>query len=133
VPTNTPITALKMATKGLLYMSESDEPFTTFTWKNVGAELTNDKLLALGKHVEGAPVKEVALDDFFKDLTESQEWHGEEEKADVMRYQKLLRVIKDNLSEVRVLKVGQVEVAIYILGRTKTGDWAGVKTKAVET
>jgi hypothetical protein len=126
------INDLKRATKGLLYTSESDEPFRTFTWKGEGT-LTAEKLLQLAKHEAGEKVEEISLDDFFGDLTEEQDWHGDEEKETVQKYKKLREAIEGRLSDVKVFRVGEPNIDIYIVGKTDTGDWAGVQTKAVET
>jgi hypothetical protein len=37
------------------------------------------------------------------------------------------------VTDIRVFKVGRVNLDVYVVGRTKEGDWAGVQTKAVET
>jgi len=43
-------------------------------------------------------------------------------------------VLKEQLSGVQVYKVGdEAEKQVYIVGRTKEGRWAGVKTTVVET
>lgn len=130
---NEALNALKEATKGLLYMSESDEPFHTFTWKGGAGSLTTEKVLELSKHKPGTPVEEMPLDEFFKDLTEDQDWHETGEKATVQKYRNLLRAIREHLSNVKVFKVGEVNRDIYIIGKTPAGDWAGIKTTAVET
>jgi len=74
------VNALKKASKGLLYTSESDEPFAVFTWGKAEGSLTPDKARALAKHDADDPVEEVSLADLFKDLTEEQDWHGKKEK-----------------------------------------------------
>ena len=130
---DTTLDALKQATKGLVYQSESDAPFKTFVWKDGGGRLTKQKVVQLSGHKPGTPVKEVKLDDFFADLTEEQDWHGAEEKKTVQRYKDLLQTIKDNLSGAKVYKVGEVNRDIYIVGKGQAGDWAGIQTKAVET
>lgn len=127
------IAALTKASKGLLYPSETDEPFTTFSWKEAEGELTKEKLLQRARKPAGSPVREVPLRDFFKDLTTAQDWHGEEEKAAVEKYGNLLAVIRQNLSDVKVFKVGATKVSVFIVGKTEEGDWAGLKTTAVET
>jgi hypothetical protein len=127
------IAALTTASQGLLYPSESDEPFTTFTWKEVEGELSKAKLLKRARKPASSPVQEVPLQDFFKSLTTEQDWHGEEEKAAVEQYRNLLAVIEQNLSDVKVLKVGATKISVFIVGKTDEGDWAGLKTTAVET
>jgi hypothetical protein len=130
--TNDAIKALKEASEGLLYQSETDEPFTTFKWKADG-ELTKEKVLKRTRKGAKTPVEEVSLDDFFADLTAEQDWHGEEEKAAVEQYRKLLEATKKNLTGAKVFKVVQRKVAVFIVGKTDEGDWAGLKTTAVET
>ena len=117
----------------MLYQSESDEPFTTFTWKKAEGELTTDKLLKRVQKPASSPVQEVPLKDFFKDVTTEQDWHEEEEKATVEKSRNLLAVIQQNLSNVKVFKVGETKVSVFIVGKTDEGDWAGLKTTAVET
>src|SRR3954467_3292251 len=120
------INALKGATKGLLYMSETDAPFQTFAWKHGEGALTDKKVLELSKHELGTKIEKVKLDEFLGDYAEG----GDE---DAEKYKNLLRVINEHLSDVRVFKVGQVNLDIYIVGRTRQGDWVGLQTKAVET
>jgi hypothetical protein len=127
------IAALTKASQGLLYQSESDEPFTTFTWKKAEGELTKDQLLKRARLPANSPVQEVPLQDFFRDLTAEQDWHGEEEKAAVEKYRNLLEVIRQELSDAKVFKVGKTRVRVFIVGTTREGDWAGFKTTAVET
>jgi hypothetical protein len=40
---------------------------------------------------------------------------------------------KDTLDDIRVCRVGEVERDVYIVGKTKGGGWAGLKSKVVET
>lgn len=129
--TNDAIAALEKASEGLLYQSESDEPFTTFKWKADG-ELTAAAVLKCARKPAKTPVEEVPLADFFKDLTTDQDWYGEEEKATAEQYRGLLKAVKQNLADAKVFKVGKTKVSVFIVGKTD-GDWAGLKTTAVET
>jgi hypothetical protein len=126
------ITALKRATKGLLYTSESDAPFETVHWEGVG-ELSGEKVRELGGHKKKDPVQQESLDDFFADLVQEQDWQGAEERADVKKYRRLLTTLRKQLTDLRVYRVGRVNVTLYVVGKTPEGDWAGVKTTAVET
>ncbi len=125
--------ALRKATRGLLYMSETDEPFHTFTWTKPPDFLQATRGPELGKPKPGAKVEQISLDDFFADLTEEQDWHGEEEKKTVERYRTLRQTIENELTDATVYRVGEVNIDIYIVGKTKTGALAGIQTKAVET
>jgi hypothetical protein len=117
----------------LLFTSESDEPFEVFEWKNGTGSLTEERLLEFAGKPKDSPVKSVPLDMFFADLTKEQDWHADDEKTAVEQYRNLLSVLKDRLSDVKVFRVGEVEVAIYVVGQAKDGGWVGVKTTAVET
>lgn len=123
---NDAVSALKKATKGLTYMSETDAPFTTFVWDAGEGPLTAERVLRLGKHEPGTKVEERGLDQFLGHYAEGDD-------PDARKYKKLLKVIGENLSDVRVFKVGEVSLDVYIVGRTKQGDWVGLHTKAVET
>jgi hypothetical protein len=71
--------------------------------------------------------------DFFGPLTEVEDWHEAEEKAVVKKYQGLQKTLQQQLNDLKVFKIGQVNIDIYLVGHTAEGDLAGVKTKSVET
>jgi hypothetical protein len=124
---------LREAVKDLLYMSESDEPFEVVLWKGRADCSDPRDLLGRAKAGTAAPIEAVSLDDFFKNLIKEEKWHGQEEKALVQKYRKLKATVAEHLSNVQVFRVGTIQVDIFIVGKTKQGDWAGVKTLAVET
>lgn len=126
------VAALTKASQGLSYMSEKDAPFTTVAWKAEG-KLTRKKLLALGKHPADSSVEELTMANFFAGLTKDETWHGSQEKEVVERYRHLVQAIQDNLTHVKVFKVGQVKKRVYIVGSDKEGNWAGLATEALET
>lgn len=130
---NTTVDELMKASKGLVYTSETDAPLRTFTWRGDGGPLTAERFRELSKTVPETPVKEVTLDDFFSTQTGGYEGQSEEEEQSVERFKNLRQVIIDALSDVKVLRVGDVNIHYYVVGKTKGGDWAGVWTKAVET
>lgn len=125
--------SLEIAIDGLVYVSETDEPFKVVCWPGDGKPLDSSKLLELISCSPDTPVEVTSLEDFFHELTTIQSWHGEEEAAAVRKYQNLQRLLSHELSKTRVFRVGEVEVEIYIVGSTCDGNWAGVKTTAVET
>ena len=72
----------------------------------------------------GAEVEQQSLADFFLAVP----------SEDKEKFDKLAEVLKEQLSGVQVYKVGdEAEKQVYIVGRTKDGRWAGVKTTVVET
>lgn len=130
VTTATIIDQLKQATTDLLWSSESDYPFELVTWER-NTDLTPAALfrdLTDDDHVES-----ISLTDFFAPVITVEDWYEAEELALVDRYQALLQTIKSNFSEIRVFRVGEIEIAIYIIGKTATSDVVGLKTISVET
>ncbi len=53
---------------------------------------------------------------------------------DRAKFQKLAKVLKEQLAGVEVYKVGEeAEKDVYIVGRAVDGRWSGLKTQVVET
>ena len=53
--------------------------------------------------------------------------------AECKRYQALVNLLKTHLTDIKVYRVGEVEVNCYILGQTESGNIAGLSTISVET
>lgn len=121
---------LRSLTTNLLWISEADYPFSVIYWENV--DNIPEKLLQINSNPDTTlEVRE--LDSFFSRATEEKDWYEEEEKAECKRYQDLVNLLKTNLSEVKVYRVGEVEISCYILGKTESGAIAGLSTISVET
>lgn len=125
--------ALQPAIQDLLYMSETDAPFEIIHWPEGATGLDAKKVLQLSGHKPKDPVQTISLEDFFKPLTDYQSWFGAAEKATAQKYRKLQNVIQQHLSDPQVFRVGKIQIDIFVMGRSSQGDWAGVKTRAVET
>ncbi len=125
--------ALRTATKGLLYMSETDAPFEVVQWPKLESTLTGSEVLALLGKKAGTQINEIGVEEFFADPTQDQDWHDEAAKKVVQRYRQLLAVLRQNLTGLRVFRIGEVQIEIYVVGRTPAGGWVGIKTTAVET
>ncbi|MCC3600091.1 MULTISPECIES: nuclease A inhibitor family protein [unclassified Microcoleus] len=123
---------LKQASEGLLFLSESDAPFEVVNWSAQG-QLTPAKLLQLTEHSPDESIESVSIDDFFAMATQAEDWHNEEERETVQRFQNLVSVLKQNLSQLQVYRVGNISIDAYIVGVTPGGDWAGLSTQVVET
>jgi hypothetical protein len=123
---------LREATRGLLFMSESDYPFEVVRWEGI-EEMSPEYLRAAAAGDATARVEERTITDFFRVAAGEQEWKGEAELALAKRYQSLIRLLEENLKEVKVYRVGEINIGIYVLGRSEEGNWLGVSTRAVET
>lgn len=122
---------LKRAAEGLLFMSEADYPLEVVRL-GAHAEL-NQQLLELSGAAAGARVETVSVDEFFRAAVSEPQWKKGEALATARRYQSLVRLLKENLEELRVYKVGQISMAAFILGKSAQGNRLGLKTRVVET
>jgi Nuclease A inhibitor-like protein len=122
---------LKQASQGMLYTSESDYPFDVFSWQT--NTLTPKQVLLETKHPENTPVQVWELDRFFAPALDQKDWYGPEEKEIVAQYQHLVHTLQTTLSDLHVYRVGEIELDVYIVGKTPEGSLAGLSTKVVET
>lgn len=123
--------ALKEATRGLTFMSESDYPFEVFDWGQ--AEPTPEFLRGLDNSAPDAPIETRTAAEFFRAATSEPDWKGAEELAVAKKFQTLLRLLKANLSDLKVFRVGTINIPVYIAGRSADGSWLGLSTRVVET
>lgn len=123
---------LKSLTEGLSYMSESFYPVEPYA-RAAGEGAPDAAELAKGREGEDAAISELDFDSFFGNYTQDQDWWDEEERATAKKFQALVAFLKENLKEIKVYRVGDVEADVYVVGKTASGDYAGVKTKIVET
>jgi Nuclease A inhibitor-like protein len=121
------ILRLAQATVDLLWVSESDYPFEIVTWDK-GIELT-----PLALFQDTIAVEAILLIDFFAPALVVEDWYEAEELATVDRYKSLLEIINSNLIDLKVFRIGSIEVDVYIVGKTSDGDIVGLKTTIVET
>ena len=122
--TSTEIEQLRKAVEGLTYPSESDEPFDVFHWGATGTASAKDQVLAHAG--SNRAIVEVPINTFFDQL---------EGSDDIARFRQLQRLLQAMLSELKVFRVGagQVRVDVYLIGKTRAGDRAGLHTGSIET
>jgi len=120
---NSVLKALQTAAKGLLFPSETDAPIEAFAWPG-GAKPPDEAAVRANAKVDAkTPIEQLSLDDLKRTIPSEL---GEDFKP-------LFAAIAKHLSGVSVFKVGEVEIDVYIVGRTADGQYAGVKTQVVET
>ena len=123
---------LEELTKELYYTSETDEKIVPYFGEKVEL-LTTEEVLKANSSPSNTQVIETDVTELFEGLTAIQDWYGEEEKATAEKFAELAEVLKSNLRELKLYKVGKIEVDIYIIGLNDENYIEGVKTKAVET
>lgn len=121
---------LSQAVEGLLWLSESDYPWETVYIENV--DRIETKLLELTPSNSVTKIEIRELDTFFKRVTQAKD-EDEEELQESRRYQALVDLLKTHLRDIKVYRVGECEIKVYILGKTELGKVAGLSTMVVET
>ena len=96
-------------------MSESDYPFELVQW-GAPDEITPEFICSLTNESADASVQETDVDSFLRE-----------------DFQDLAELIKDNLTNPKVYKVGRINMPVYIVGRSPEGNWLGISTRVVET
>ena len=127
---------LQQEAKGLVYTSESDAPIQAFVWPKAdfgAATLTPEAVQHYKKLSVGQKATEAKLTEFFAPMTTAQSWYGDEEKATLQQFQKLVQTLQVNLTDLHVYIYGDTKKDVYVVGKTASGDFAGVHTKVVET
>jgi nuclease A inhibitor-like protein len=114
---------LKAASEGLLYPSESDEPFKVFCWPRETGQTAGEAVRAHIGEEEGKPVESVPADGFFAEMTDSDE-------AD--RFAELRTALERVVPDFVVLRAGRINVSVFLIGAT-TEKWLGLQTQSVET
>ena len=106
---------LSKASLGLFYMSESDYPFELIRWDG-GSGITPEFIRGITGEPADCPIQETDVNTFLGG-----------------RYQQLAQLLKANLFDLKVYKVGRINMPVYVVGRSPEGSWLGLSTRVVET
>jgi len=123
---------IKKASVGLYYISETDAEISPFVGSQTEA-VTKEEILSQTKSTSDEPVEEKNFDELFARLTEIQDWFGDEEKQMAQKFADLRDLLKNNLRDLKVFKIGKIELNVYVVGLDAENKLTGIKTKAVET
>ena len=125
---------LQKASDGLVFISESDYPFEVFLWEASGSLVnTPETVLHHTGHPIDTPVEVVDIDSFFAMSTAEQDWYEQGEQQTAKKFQNLVETLKSHLTDIKVYRLGTTTIDVYIVGKTPSGDLAGLSTKVVET
>jgi len=129
------IAQLTNLTEGLYFMSESDYPIEVVSTDNFQAR-TADELLSQivgNEKLTSSIIDFLDIDVLFRNSTKIEDWMGEDEKATADKFHRLANFVKENCSDVKVCKIGEVEKEVYIIGHTIDNQWIVLKTMSIET
>lgn len=123
---------VKRLADGLVYISETDAAIAPFEGGKAEA-VTKEEVLRQTKRPIGTPVEERNFEEIFSRLTKIQDWFGEEETKNARRFLRLKNFLEQNLRDLKVFKVGRIQLKIYFVGLDAEGVLKGIQTDAVET
>lgn len=130
--TDSLITELENACKGLIFISETDSAIVPFVANKIDS-IDRDNILRLCKVDPSTKVEVVDEPAFFQKLTERKDWFGPREAARADRFSKLHQILLTQLTGIKVFRVGTVRLEIIVAGIDKSGRVAGIRMSAVET
>jgi len=123
---------LEIASRDLTYISETDATVVPVFGGRVNGSSSAEMLAAVNAP-DKMPVDETDLDQFFARLTTYRDWFDAREKINANGFAKLESLLKAELHNLKVLRLGKIKIDIYVIGIDEDGKVAGVKTKAIET
>lgn len=117
--------------KELIYMSESDYPFTVELVPATN-RIEIEKII-LSKHAEGSQITELTIDQFFNKVITNYANAGDEFlSSQAEQYSSLLHYIKENAADAYVLRCGSIEIGVYVVTIWDTESLL-LKTVSIET
>jgi hypothetical protein len=129
-------TRLEAAADGLLFSSESDQPFRFIRLNGVTTPLgalTPDDVAAL-VGASGARAREVTLDQLLAPHLVRVDPMDVRSRALIPSYEALAAAIREAFPAVRVFRMGEIEIRCLVLGNDPlSGELAGLETLAIET
>lgn len=125
------VAAIRLACRGLVYISETDAEIMPFFLSAAGQPLS-----AMIERLDaeyGGKRKNSDFEIFFAGLTREQPWHTQKQKLNVKKFRSLQVLLQSNLENLRVYRYGRISIDILVIGQDADNNLAGIKTKAVET
>jgi Nuclease A inhibitor-like protein len=132
VPDQELIEQLELAIKNLLWFSETESSIQVVYWRDAD-NFNQDALLQQYHYPAETKITIQEFHAFFAVATKQETWHNEAEQAEVLKYQNLVNLMTENLTDLKVYLLGEIEIAVYILGQTQNKAIAGLTTSIVAT
>jgi hypothetical protein len=124
---------LMEASEGLQMLSETDATFEFYHHEKPEDKFGEDIVVEWDGKPGGTKIEVLSLDEFFKNMTEAHAGATEEQKQNTERFKKLQAKLEELLEDVKAYKLSDLIMPVYLIGRTESGDYAGLKTIVVES
>ncbi|WP_242928925.1 nuclease A inhibitor family protein [Pontibacter vulgaris] len=125
---------LVRAADGLLMLSETDAPLEYYFHEKPEDGFFDETVVVqwAGKPA-GKKVEVQEVDYFFRNMMNTYPDDVDKRKQDAERFRQLVVTLKNLLQDVKVYRIHEIGIDVFILGRTPDGNYAGYKTLVVET
>ena len=120
------------ASKGLNFVSENDAPVVPSFAEQPGESVRRAVKKAAGDPPEEL-IEETDAKRFFDRLTRDRAWYNASQKKNAAGFKRLQKLLEEELSDLKVFRIGNVKLKIYIVDVDPDGNLAGVLTEAIET
>lgn len=123
---------IEKACRGLVYISETDsevEPFRGAKTDGTGPEEFR-RSAEIGAEPE---IESGDVEDLIERLSQERDWHSKRDEQNANGFKELFSILKKELKDLRLYRVGRIQVEIYVVGIDRKGRMRGVKMRAVET
>jgi hypothetical protein len=127
------ISSLRRLTDHLIFTSETDAPVEVIQGGSVSTVSPANVLKQFRDDRSAEPVEEISFDEFFDRMVTIREWYSDQGRDRAFRYAQLRDLLTNSLRDLKVLRVGRVQIEIYVVGLNKENEMVGIKTNAVET
>lgn len=128
------IDRLKELSDGLYFLSESDYPLEPIACTiSDKAGLAEPEIFKMAGKAPDEKLEIVELPYFFRNMTTELPEADEDMKLLTQRFRKLQNFLEDHLQDLKVYRLGEVEILALILGKLNHNQFAGLKTTVVET
>lgn len=120
----------------LYVMSETDAELTPFVWEDFSVEkkIEKDTILEYLQKEKDTTFESISLERFFKPLTKIYKKDDDEDTiATAQQFKTLEEKLIEILKEIEVLRIGTVEIDVYIVGKNEQNQYVGLQTFVVET
>src|SRR5215218_9347349 len=121
---NKDLQQIQEASAGLLFISESDQPFEVVGFKS--NEIESEIRKAVQKPA-ATPIEEQAVDYFFRNMVKTYPGYSREQEATALRFLKLKELLRQKLNDPRVYRIGSIQVDAFILGKLQDGTIGGLR------
>lgn len=119
---------LSQKVSGLLFPSESESPIQTVVFEKNPLDALKEQYPAKADQIVSADFAE-----FYDKYAVKKDYQSEARKQFADHLAQALDLMKHNLKNIEVYRIGDVNIDIFILGQDSAGKWTGLQTSVVET